>query len=791
MRKPIDSMKESRRNDPADRSSWALINRSMLPVKLVSAVLVQFVVLVIGSSVLAGEASAIPSIGRVGTGSYARVAPTGARRPPETIYAVDTLCPPFPTNQWWSSVLWTPLSDAHYPHPLAVRAERTGLRVFYPGPQIIVTSRSILASMPGGSEDLTIGHSHIRSFDEARVETYSDWFVTVRFGDFKTGMSLTYGHGSPFVYAQYRGGTARIVFARKPEIWAGSPAEHAVAITVNGKHYALFGPRGSKWIAVDDSTWVNLASESPVFSLALLPEKSEKAFALFSRYAHSRVIGTEVRWQYDPATSSVVTTFNYKTVEYEGSSPGTLFALYPHQWKNTDVKILPYEYASVRGTMKLAEGQSFTTRMTFPGVLPVLPATPSWNRTIVDRYLEEDCTKTRGTTGDTYWEGKWLGRQATLAALATENGNRAVQQKVLRQIQQRLEDWFTAAEEGGRLKSSRLFYYDGRWGTLIGYPAAYGSDTELNDHHFHYGYFLRAAAEIVRYDPSWADASRWGGLLQMMIDDIACRRRGDSHFPFLRCFDVYAGHSWASGHARFADGNNQESSSEAMNAWCALILLGEATYDTALRDLGVYLYTSELYAINEYWFDVSSENRPRSFDKPVVGIIWGGKADYATWFSPRPEAIHGINWLPFHGGALYLGLYPEYVHRNYEALVAHKGGPNWDQWADLIWMYRALDDPQDALRQFSAAAGGFQPESGNSKTNTYCWIHSLLDMGRVDRSVTADHPLYAVFRRGEHRTYVAFNLRTVPVTVHFSDGTQITVPPGSRIAIQRVTKRSP
>ncbi|MBC7352779.1 MAG: glycoside hydrolase family 81, partial [Thermogutta sp.] len=483
--------------------------------------------------------------------------------------------------------------------------------------------------------------------------------------------------------------------------------------------------------------------------------------------------------------------FNYKTAQYEGSTPGTLFALYPHQWKNTDARILPYEYESVRGTMKLAEGRSLTIRMTFPGVLPVLPATASWDRTAVDRYLEEDCTKTRGAPGDTYWEGKWLGRQATLAALAAENGNHAVRRGLLRQIQQRLEAWFTAVGDTGRLKSSGLFYYDERWGTLIGYPAAYGTDTELNDHHFHYGYFLRAAAEIVRYDPQWADPSRWGGVLQMLIDDIACTRRGDPRFPFLRCFDVYAGHSWASGHARFADGNNQESSSEAMNAWCALILLGEATGNTALRHLGVYLYTSELYAINEYWFDVSGDNRPASFPEPVVGMIWGGKADYATWFSARPEAIHGINWLPFHGGSLYLGLYPEYVRRNYEALVAHKGGPRWDQWADLIWMYRALDDPQDALRQFNAAAESFQPESGNSRTNTYCWIHSLLDMGRVDRSVTADHPLYAVCRNGEHRTYVAFNLRAVPVTVHFSDGTQITVPPGKGMVVKQVTGNSP
>jgi len=31
-------------------------------------------------------------------------------------------------------------------------------------------------------------------------------------------------------------------------------------------------------------------------------------------------------------------------------------------------------------------------------------------------------------------------------------------------------------------------------GGLVGYPPSYGSDTWFNDHHFHYGYFIRAAA---------------------------------------------------------------------------------------------------------------------------------------------------------------------------------------------------------------------------------------------------------------------------------------------------------
>ena len=84
-------------------------------------------------------------------------------------------------------------------------------------------------------------------------------------------------------------------------------------------------------------------------------------------------------------------------------------------------------------------------------------------------------------------------------------------------------------------------------------------------------------------------------------------------FPYIRCFDKYAGHSWASGDANFADGNNQESSSESLNAWYGMMLWGEATGDKTVRDTGLSLFNTERTAVEEYWFDVSDTNFPKEF----------------------------------------------------------------------------------------------------------------------------------------------------------------------------------
>jgi len=361
---------------------------------------------------------------------------------------------------------------------------------------------------------------------------------------------------------------------------------------------------------------------------------------------------------------------------------------YPHQWRHSDASLLGKGYSSVRGAMKLGQGESFRTVMRFPGVLPAFPNVRACDEGRMRDYLKTEAKGDDPPIKDTYWEGKWLGRTATLIPIAEQYQDAEVATALRERLRKRLEQWFTATGPVSKPKDKALFYYDDRWGTLIGYPASYGSDTELNDHHFHYGCFIRAAAEIARHDPVWAKEDRWGGMVRLLMRDIACADRNDGKFPFLRSFDPYAGHSWASGHARFGDGNNNESSSEAMNAWWGLILWGEATGDKELRDLGIWLYTTEMSAIHEYWFDVHGENFPKSYIPSTVAMVWGGKGANGTWFSARPEAIHGINWLPIHGGSLYLGHYPAYVEKNYSALVKEKGDANWRDWPDIIWMYR-------------------------------------------------------------------------------------------------------
>ena len=135
---------------------------------------------------------------------------------------------------------------------------------------------------------------------------------------------------------------------------------------------------------------------------------------------------------------------------------------------------------------------------------------------------------------DTYWVGKSMGKLATVLQIADQIGDKDDRDYAVRALENELQDWFDG-------RAPKLFYYDKTWATLVGVPASYDSDAALNDHHFHYGYFVQAAAAIARYDAAWAKA--WAPFFKLLIADAANVDRQDKRFPFLRYMDAYAGHS--------------------------------------------------------------------------------------------------------------------------------------------------------------------------------------------------------------------------------------------------------
>ena len=728
---------------------------------------------------LAAAGEVVPT----GAGSYLRGLPDGAKGPPVTPFVVEGLTGPVPTNTWWSSLAWLPLSETMFPHPFSVKATKDGLALNYPGAHLGANKHAIVGM---GGHDLILGHSAVATFTEARVAGWSDFFVTTRMGEAGRGMTLTFGHGSPYVYADYAGGEPVVIFKSPPTIIAGDGKSAVLVVKVATRIYGLYAPSGSTWSGLGSARLTAQTRGKTYCSVAVLPDEKPSTLELFQACAYNHVTGSQATWTYDQKSAKVSTRYAFRTVAKQGPDTGTLFALYPHQWRDARADFTGQSYGSVRGPMKLAKGSSFESSALLPPLLPALPVVTSVDRAQLKQHLAADLAGTPQLTGDTYWLGKQLGKWATLLPIAEQLGEKDAAAECERRLKTALENFLSVRALDGREKRSSIFAYEPNWGTLIGYPASFGSDQELNDHHFHYGYFLHAAAELARRDPAWSQ--KWLPMIRLLARDIASADRRDPLFPYLRCFDIYAGHSWASGHGRFGDGNNQESSSESINAWYGLLMLAEVTGDKELRDQAAWLLATEVSAIEDYWFDVHGDLFPRSYPASVVTMVWGGKGANATWFDANPQSIHGINFLPVTAGSLYLGRFPAYARKNYTALLselaefrvtAKKGvAPQapLDHWADVLWMQQATFDATGAKANWAKRPANFKPEPGNSFTQTELWLQVFEALGTIDASVTADTPFAAVFTKKGKRSYVAWNLTDKPVTVTFSDRTLLICP---------------
>jgi endoglucanase Acf2 len=723
---------------------------------------------------------------KLGQGGYLTAPKRGDPVPPVAEYlSGEALGKAAPTNQWYSSVMFLKWSQPIHAHPMTYRATEKGFELGLPEKRVgtVDGSREVkYAHMPA----IVVAPTGFTPKD-ARLSKYSDWLaqVSMAAGD-GASLTATVLHGSPFSYYECSTGDVRFSLHDGSEATVAAGDSRVSVVTVAGRSYALFAPTGATWErSGPKELLLRLPATARYFSIAGLPDAREETLREFLAVAYAFPTDTRVEWTYDERSSKVRSTFRVETSAKEGESRTTMMGLYPHHWAGVQPQPQSkYGYDTVRGRIRLVPGNAFTVERTYHGVMPAWGALEdpeskeSVRSLMVGDLAKSDQLFTKMGRG-TYWVGKGLGAVAQLMSVAEAEGNTKTRDALLEKLKKRLESWFDG-------RGSTYFFYDQRIGTFVGVPQEYNSISHMNDHHFHYGYWVMGAAHVALRDPQWAAKDKWGGIVDKIVADIATDERGRADFPFLRNFDPYEGHSWASGDADFEDGNNQESSSEAVNAWAGLILWGEVTGDRRLRDLGVYLFTSEIASVNQYWFDLDRQVLDPEYGKPFASMVFGGKYAYNTWWTQEPRQILGINMLPITPASTYLGADPAYVRSLVEAVPAevkaYRGrglddGTPKDVWQDVIASYAALADADFGIELWNRKGS---VENGETRSHTLYWLSSLKEMGSPDFTVTADAPLYAVFKdKGGTRTYLAYNAGGEPRRVTFSTGKVLEVPPRS------------
>lgn len=779
-----------------------------------------------------------------------------------------------------------------------------------------------------------------------------------------------------------------------------SPTGNIVGITITGvasansggglyyqSSYLLIAPNGSQWTVQNSGAALSCQFPQPAqggtIIVVAMPDVSAEAYAnyytpetgaaailqsywaVMSPYAYGcprhldsggnddgtgTQLGPNAGNQFTPrvtlasGTTTVTTEFyynlSYPLDQPPGTYNGTLFGLFPHQWRayanNTSTPLQTADgteltYQTVMGTLKLCGGDGFSTNYTFPGILPALPNAAQLtgnevfnvynypngsgvnSMSLIGQMLQDASTpvwsannfgaSSPGVGGtspaqndfipippsnqqnwgiDSYDWGKYVAGVADLIQPAFILGTDFVGEAAISQLNAQLGQWLsgallyadattpwppgvepwqttqgntTLAGEKGLNSFQQFLYYDQQWFSFIPYPTAYYADTLLNDHHFHYGYWLRAASQLALAQALGQDPNNsvgtfidnYGATVNLLIKEIANPLRADPGAagdsakafpggpatPFLRHFDGYFGHSWASGLPQNI--LNQESLSEAMSAWTGIIMWGELTGNTDLRDLGIWMYTHEMFSFYEYWMDCAQNASgdstlfPEGSPANIVGSeyaasIQGGDATSSVGFCTQvynsyleltsdfgmdPLYLTGIEWLPFHGGSLYLSstdgavsttlqavyqwaqansqyqwnqwqqstspvtlsvYQPTYLAAGWEPVMWNHAATLGEETAANIWAELEQAVGSDGASLNNQPSGGWKPLGGESVSYSYYWINNISALGARDAATSADYPFAVKFLNGATATYAVWNLTAASLDVNFSDG---------------------
>jgi endo-1,3(4)-beta-glucanase len=592
-----------------------------------------------------------------------------------------------PTNHWFSGLVFGDKAQPVFPMPLGFGLTTSGFEFWLP--KVVVNAKTI-----GAEQGPRLALS-VDGVTGGVVSAYDAASVVVQLRDASgAGVAeVRLVQGSPTISMK----------ALKDVKLTGSGAFTAVGSAWQATLGAtVFGLTGDGKVSGSD---VTLASGKT--GTFFIPPQGMTVADLASKV--QAVTGTDVT--YDIGTSDVTTT-----IRYAAGGPALVVSMPHHESGLVSKGTSLGSYDSVYGKLELYATETLVWRAKRWDIRTALDLSKlsSDQKGKLATQVAADVASSKPYPDDSYFGGKGLYRDAMLMEIAKAVGANDAAKTVKDRLTTALQRW--TEPKGADARATECFVYDATYHGMIGLKASFGSD-EYNDHHFHYGYFLYAAGVLCADDS--ALAAKLAPVMDLLAADIASPT-DTGFFPQRRPFDAYASHSWASGTSPFADGNNQESSSEGVNAWAGLALWARARGDKALEQQATWMHSLEAQAALAYWLAPDTSAFP-GFQHHIVGIGFSAKRDYGTWFSPDPTAILTIQVLPASPSAGYLAASPDRVTAAVAEAVG--SGDYRKTYGDYCLLYSSLagkDAAAKALDTAPSLAGNI--DDGNSMSYLLAYL---------------------------------------------------------------------
>jgi endoglucanase Acf2 len=684
-----------------------------------------------------------------------------------------------PSSGWWTTLLAQNNGGGNgiYTNPLRAAFYNEGLEITNPLDGFVQywnpEGYQTIAQFPIALKDSYLRSTELNSTYITEVLDYSDSMVKVAMKNSIQGedeLVVTLVQGSPYIFAEtnnknaltytmdfgvlieyynldgekittnnHNGDGIIVKMVQRHSGYDNSPPANVGQPEYTDKYYLLNTPSNTNFTISNNVLSLNLG-DGNFISIAAINNLSEIDF--YHQHGYTMISISSIDYEIDYLSSMVYTDYNFNTQSFRNDmSSQSLLALMPHHYKYSDIALTEYSYRTVRGTLKVMEGNYFQTELMFNGLLPgfTLPVNENFSSVDTVAYLESLDAETSYTDmenffndGGPYWNSKALYPLAQGIIIADQLQEETLKFSFIGKLNYILTDWFTYDGPS----DERYLYYNNSWGSVYYSNDDFATASTLSDHSFTHGYLIYAAAVLAMYDRSFKED--YGLMVELLLDDYMYPEKDDAEFAYLRNFDPWAGHTWAHGFGTFAEGNNLESTSEALNSWNAGYLWALAMNDSSRMEAAIYGFVTEISAIKEYWFDYDEENWDPKFGDytDVAGMVWGGKHDYATWFGANPTFIYGIQWLP---SGEYLTNYAlnEEDYQKFSSIYATylqaKSG-EIDTWFSNMWTIQAIINPDVAISEFDANLI-LNDDYPAELAGAYWMINALDSLGRRNSSI--------------------------------------------------------
>ncbi len=615
---------------------------------------------------------------------------------------------PRPTNAAWENFVLGPGQNRVDFLPYQLKVVPEGLVVALASP--VNTANAI--DVPDVKQLVL---SSTVAFSAHGLVSYDAFSATMKWSAAGGSMTAPMVFGMPYVTAEYAG--------LRPTLLTGAPS----LSSVNGVSNPASATGTRFELALSDgSTWLVYASSAVTFDWSRRAMTARAAFtgtlrvASLQRRADAAILDAHAETVPSGGHLEVTSACDLATMRFvftsTGSQPLLMNALPHHLARLVMPALVDLAYPTLSGTLRGIEGNTWS--MTLP-LTTITWSSPSAINAMyapaVQSALSVDAAATPSIPTDPYFGGKALARLARLALIADDLDDSATAAAVRAKLSPLLGAWLEGTNQNPLV-------FDQTWGGVLttsslANPGNDFGSGHYNDHHFHWGYFLYAAAAMSKNDPAFVTAHH--DALLALVRDIANPSAADPRFPPFRSMDFFRGHSWAAGLSEFADGQNQESSSEAANAWYGLHLLGLAMHDQRMSDLGRLLLRLETDAAQTYW-QLPSQSPVYGYPFKAnrsVGILFETRAFFGTFFASGPQFVFGIQMLPFTPITEAL-LSKPWVSDAWVDMSAAATSAT-PEWQGFLYMTHATIDRTAAWAEVSSLA---RYDDGNSKTNTLWWV---------------------------------------------------------------------